>query len=183
MNILGSVARIIDAINEFVGIAVSWLALFMVVVQFVVVVMRYVFGISFLMMQESIVYMHAVMLMVAVGYTLLHNGHVRVDIFYGDATPQRKALVDFVGTWLFLIPICVLIWWVAWPFVVDSWAVLERSQEGSGIPGVFLLKTVILVFAVLLSVQGVSMAVRSLFVMAGIEPKRGDGEEEGDMAP
>ncbi len=177
MAFLGSLARLIDRVNETIGVLVSWVALLMVLVQFVVVVMRYVFGIGSIFMQESIVYMHGTLFMVAAGYTLLHNGHVRVDIFYGAATPRRKALVDFCGVFVFLLPICVLIWWAAWPYVSAAWAVREGSQEGSGIQAVFLLKTTILVFATLLSMQGLAMAMHSLFALVGIE-KSPESEDE-----
>lgn len=178
MAFLESLARLIDRVNETIGVLVSWVALLMVLVQFVVVVMRYVFGIGSIFMQESIVYMHGTLFMVAAGYTLLHNGHVRVDIFYGAATPRRKALVDFCGVFVFLLPICVLTWWVAWPYVSAAWAVREGSQEGSGIQAVFLLKTLILVFAALLSMQGLAMAMHSLFVLVGSEKSPGSEDED-----
>ena len=141
MTRLHGVARAIDALNEGIGVTVAWLALFMVLLEFVVVLMRYVFGVGSVKMQESIVYMHAIVFMVAAGYTLLHNGHVRCDVFYAAATPRRKALVDLIGVFVFLLPTCILIAWVAWPYVAAAWAVREGSPEGSlGIPGVYLLK-------------------------------------------
>ena len=180
MPVLEFLARAADAINDQIGRAVSWLALFMVLIQFAVVVMRYVFGIGSIFMQESIVYMHAMVFLVASGYTLLHDGHVRIDIFYGDATPRRRALVNLTGVMVFLIPFCTLILWISWPYVAKAWRVLEVSQEGSGIPAVFLLKTMILVFAALVLVQGVSLGIRSLAMLMGVEGRpgrtdRGDG--------
>jgi TRAP-type mannitol/chloroaromatic compound transport system permease small subunit len=123
--------------------------------------------------------MHATLFMVAAGYTLLHNGHVRCDIFYAAATPRRKALIDLIGVFIFLLPMCALIAWVAWPYVAAAWAVREGSQEGSlGIPGVFLLKSIVLVFAGLLALQGVALAIHSALRLAGIE--RADSGE-GDV--
>jgi TRAP-type mannitol/chloroaromatic compound transport system permease small subunit len=163
-------ARATDAVNERIGVSVAWLALFTVLVEFTVVLMRYVFGIGSVKMQESIVYMHATLFMVAAGYTLLHNGHVRCDIFYAAAPPRRKALIDLIGVLIFLLPMCALIAWVAWPYVAAAWAVREGSQEGSlGIPGVYLLKTVILVFAGLLALQGLALAARSVLRLAGVD--------------
>jgi TRAP-type mannitol/chloroaromatic compound transport system permease small subunit len=139
-----------------------------------------VFGVGSVKMQESIVYMHATVFMVAAGYTLLHNGHVRCDIFYADASLRGRALIDLIGVLIFLLPMCALIAWVAWPYVAAAWAVREGSQEGSlGIPGVYLLKSVILVFAALLALQGVSLALRSALRLAGIESApapTGEGE-------
>ena len=174
MIFLVSVAQRIDALNENIGKAVAWLALLMVIVQFIVVIMRYVFGIGSIFMQESIIYLHATVFMLGAGYTLLHNGHVRVDIFYREASPRRKAVVDIVGVAIFLIPVCALIWWGSWPYVANSWRVFEGSRETSGIQAVFLLKTVILVFVVLVVLQGISLAIRSLLILAGVEQAKAD---------
>jgi TRAP-type mannitol/chloroaromatic compound transport system permease small subunit len=163
-------ARAIDRLNETVGVTVAWLALFLVLVEFTVVLMRYVFGLGSVKMQESIVYMHAIIFMVAGGYTLLHDGHVRCDIFYAAASPRRRAVIDLIGVAVFLLPTCVLIAWAAWPYVAQAWAVREGSPEGSlGIPGVFLLKSVILVFAALVTLQGVALALHSALRLVGFE--------------
>ncbi|WP_422363364.1 TRAP transporter small permease subunit [Pyruvatibacter mobilis] len=159
----------IDGLNERLGRVVSWLALLMVVVQFIVVIQRYVFGIGSIWMQESIVYMHGMLFMLAAGYTLLHNGHVRVDVFYREATPRRKALTDLFGSLFFLLPMCAAIIWLAWPYVSSSWSILEGSKETSGIHGVYLLKSVIIAFAVLVALQGVSLALHSLQILSGQE--------------
>lgn len=178
---LDVIAGIIDRINEGIGRAVSWLALFMVLVQFIVVLMRYVFGIPSIFMQESIIYMHALIFMVGVGYTLLHNGHVRVDIFYSTASEKRKALIDLIGVAVFLVPISALIWWVSWPYVAMSWSVREGSVEVSGIQAIFLLKAVLLVFAVLLTIQGIAMALRSILLIAGGSSRVAADEEAGHL--
>ena len=165
------VAARIDGLNEWVGRTVSWLALFIVIVQFLVVVGRYVFGIGSIWVQELIVYMFGFLFMLGAAYTLRHDGHVRVDILYREARPQVKARVNLIGSLVFLIPICVLIFWVAFPYVLQSWLILEGSQEASGIPARFLQKTAILAFAVLMGLQGVALAIRSILVL------RGDDEE------
>jgi TRAP-type mannitol/chloroaromatic compound transport system permease small subunit len=165
------IARATDAANERIGVSIAWLALALVLVAFTVVLMRYVFGVGSVKMQESIVYMHAIVFMAAAGYTLLHNGHVRCDIFYAAASPRRRALIDLIGVVIFLLPTCALIAWAAWPYVAQAWAVREGSQEGSlGIPGVFLLKSIILVFAAVVALQGIALAIRSALHLAGAEP-------------
>jgi len=164
---LASLARVIDAINERVGRTIAWAALAMVLVQFTVVVMRYVFGIGSILMQESVIYLHAILFMIGSGYTLLHNGHVRLDIFYRDASIRTQALVDLWGSIGLLIPVTVLIWWFSWPYVAGSWEVLEGSRETSGIHAVFMLKTVILVFAALMFAQGISLLARSILTLKG----------------
>jgi TRAP-type mannitol/chloroaromatic compound transport system permease small subunit len=183
LNVLSLFARAIDRLNEGIGVSVAWLALFMVVLEFAVVMMRYVFGLGSVKMQESIVYMHALVFMAAAGYTLLHNGHVRCDVFYAVASPRRKALIDLVGVFVFLLPMCAVIAWVAWPYVAAAWAVREGSPEGSlGIPGVYLLKSIILVFAGLVALQGLALAARSALCLAGVDAPAGvaaDGGEAG----
>jgi len=183
MTSLLRLARMTDRFNDWLGRSIAWLALAMVLVQFVVVVMRYVFGLGSVKLQESIVYLHAIVFMVGAGYTLLHNGHVRCDIFYAAATPRTKAWVDLLGVAVFLLPTCALIAWVAWPYVGAAWAVREGSPEGSlGLPAVFLLKTVILVFAGLLALQGVAMAIHAALQLAGVEARaRADEPEEAGL--
>ena len=181
MNGLKRIATAIDLINDWIGRGLAWLTLGMVLVTFGVVLMRYVFGLGSTILQESVVYMHALVFMGCAGFALVHNGHVRCDIFYGPATPRAKAAIDLIGTFLFLIPMCVLVIWVTWPYAAASWAVLEGSPEGRmGIPAVFLLKTLILVFAGLLALQSVSLVLQSALFLAGATPSRGrfDGEAE-----
>jgi TRAP-type mannitol/chloroaromatic compound transport system permease small subunit len=174
-------ARAIDRLNETIGVSVAWLALLVVLVEFTVVLMRYVFGIGSVKLQESIVYMHAIVFMVAAGYTLLHNGHVRCDIFYAAAPPRRQAIIDLIGVALFLLPTCALIAWAAWPYVAQAWAVREGSPEGSlGIPGVYLLKSVILLFAGLVALQGVALAIHSALRLAGIEAAEAAAHDDSE---
>jgi len=155
----------IDRTNRAIGRGAAWLALAIVILQITVVLGRYVFGLGSIKLQEAIVYLHATLFMLAAAYTLAVDGHVRVDIFYRDASPPRRAFVDLFGAVFFLIPVAVLTIVVAWPYVAQSWAVLERSREASGLPAVFLLKTLIPVFAIQVGLQGVVVAVRSAQVL------------------
>lgn len=155
------VADGIDRLVAAIGRAVAWLALAIVLVQFAVVVLRYAFGIGSIWLSESVIYGHATMFMLAAAWTLQAGGHVRVDIFYTDASPRTKALVDLLGSLLLLLPFVAVILWFALPYVGRSWALLERSRETSGLPFVYLLKTVIPLFVVLLGLQGISQAIRA----------------------
>jgi len=155
----------IDATNRRIGNSIAWLATIMVVVQFAVVVMRYVFGISILVLQESLTYMFSILFLLGAAFTLLNDGHVRVDIFYRTAQKSTKAMIDLLGNIFFLIPCCVLILIISWPYVAASWSVLEGSKETSGIPGVFLLKTLIPVFAVMMILQGAAGALRAYLTL------------------
>ncbi len=170
------VSAFIDGINGAVGRAVAWCALALVALQFVAVVQRYVFGIGWIWVEESIVYFHATLFMAGAAYTLLHEGHVRVDIFYREATLRERAWVDLLGTVFLLWPVALLIAIKASPYVLASWSILERSPETSGIPAVFLLKTLILVFAVLIALQGLSMVASAFNVIMG-ERDAGAGDD------
>ena len=151
----------IDRVNQIIGRGVMWLSVAMVLVQFIVVIMRYAFGIGSILMQEAIVYMHAVLFMMAAADTLLAEAHVRVDIFYARLPAARKAAIDLFGNALLVLPFCVLLFLVSIDYVRLSWSVLEGSRETSGIQAVFLLKSVILVFAVQLALQAVSGMIRA----------------------
>ena len=154
-------AHLIDRLNEAVGRSVAWLAIVMVLIQVSLVLMRYVFGIGSIPVQEALVYAHGALFLLASGYALRTDSHVRIDIFYGRASPRRRAWVDAIGTGLLPMVICAVILWVAWPYVLASWAVLESSRETSGLPAVFLQKTLILVFAGLLGLQGLSCLIKA----------------------
>ena len=181
MNDLKRIATAIDLMNDWIGRVLAWLTLGMVLVTFGVVLMRYVFGLGSTLLQESVVYMHAFVFMGCAGFALVHNGHVRCDIFYSTASARGRAVIDIIGTFVFLIPVCILIFWVSWPYAMASWAVLEGSPEGRmGIPAVFVLKTLIVVFAGLLALQSVSLLLQSTLFLARATPSRGkfDGEAE-----
>lgn len=174
MNAMLALARAIDRFNEVIGRGVSWLAIAMVLVVMAVVIMRYVFGVSVLAMQESIWYMHSIIFLVAAGYTLLHDGHVRVDILYGRVGPRGKAWIDLLGVVFILLPFCIMLSWVSWPYVAAAWRVREGSIEVSGIQGVYLLKTCILIFAGTLILQGISLAIKSALQIVGRDGGQAD---------
>ena len=127
--------------------------------------MRYGLGIGSIWLQESILYAHAALFLLAAAWTLRNDGHARIDILYGEASPRTKALVDFLGALLLLLPFMAVLAWYSWPYVARSWAILERSQEVSGLPFVYLLKSLIPLFAVLMALQGVAQAIRAWRVL------------------
>lgn len=157
--------EVIDAISEWLGRAVSWLTLIMVLTTFTVVVLRYGFDYGRIALQESITYMHALVFMAAAGYTLKHDGHVRVDIFYRGMSAKSKAVVDLFGSLFMLVPVCVFILWISWDYVRNAWALLEGSQEAGGLPLVYILKTMIPVLATVLLLQSVSIMAHSVLVL------------------
>ncbi len=156
-----TLARVFRFIAKTAGRIVMWLALAMGLLQFVVVILRYVFGVNFISMQESLTYMHGAVFLIAAGYALLTDDHVRVDIFYRGLSDRGKALVDFIGAYLFLFPVVLVILWTASPYVGESWSVREGSAEQSGIQGVYLLKALIPTFAILVAMAGFAMAAQA----------------------
>ena len=154
----------LDRISVATGKTAAWLTLFMVVVTFIVVVMRKLFDIGFIWVQESVVWMHAVVFMLGAAYTLRNEEHVRVDVFYRAMSPQRRAWVDLIGVALFLLPVCLFLGWKSFDFVTQSWSIREASRESGGLPYPFvpMLKSVILLMPIAVALQGVSLFLRSL---------------------
>jgi TRAP-type mannitol/chloroaromatic compound transport system permease small subunit len=165
-------AERIDRISIRIGRAAAWLILVVVVVQFAVVLLRYGFGMGSIRLQESVVYAHALAFMLAAAWTLKAGAHVRVDVFYRDASERTRATVDLFGTLILLLPMAGLILWMSVPYAMRSWAILEGSQETSGLPLVFLLKTAIPLFTVLVILQGIAEVVRAAALVFG-DAKRG----------
>ena len=159
----------LDALSETTGRAVAWLTLAMVLITFSIVVLRYAFNIGWIAMQESVTFLHATVFLLGAAYTLKHEGHVRVDIFYREMSPRARATVNLLGTLLLLMPVSVFILWTSWEYVLDSWSLREGSREAGGLPGVFVLKTTIPVMAVLLMLQGTAQALHAVMILAGIE--------------
>ena len=169
MNILGRIAAIICAINTVVGTILSWLSVGIVLVCFTVVVQRYVFAVSHVWMQDLYIWLNGAMFTGVAGFALLRDNHVRVDIFYRPAAPKKKAVIDLIGVVLFLLPSMYVVWIYALPFVQRSWRYGEGSANVGGMPGLFVLKTFILAFAVLIALQGVAMILRSILMLSGRE--------------
>ncbi len=160
----------IDRVTTAIGRVAAWCCLYTVLAEFAVVVMRYLLGIGSIRLQESVLYAHAGLFMLAAAWTLRIDGHVRVDVFYAQAAPRTKALIDICGTIIFLFPFVIAVGLFSVPYVARSWAILEGSRETSGLPFVYLLKMLIPLFAVLLGFQGIAQAIRAALVLAG--PRR-----------
>jgi TRAP-type mannitol/chloroaromatic compound transport system permease small subunit len=157
----------IDRVNMAIGRAAAWCCLYIVVVEFALVVMRYALGIGSIRIQESVIYAHAALFMLAAAWVLQTDGHVRVDIFYAEAGPRVKAAIDLLGTVIFLAPFAVALLLLSLPYAARSWAIFERSPEASGLPFVFLLKTLIPLFACLIGLQGIAQAIRAVLTLRG----------------
>jgi TRAP-type mannitol/chloroaromatic compound transport system permease small subunit len=149
--------RLCDGVNRAVASVIRWLALLMVLIQFVIVLGRYVFGVNSIAAQESVLYLYATLFMLGAGYTLLVDKHVRVDVFYARASPETRRRIDIFGHLFLLLPsMAVLLYW-SWPSVRNSWRILEGPISVGGIEAVFLLKSLIPAFCVLVILQSLSL--------------------------
>lgn len=158
---LTTLADRIDRLNAAIGRAAAWLVLAVVLIQFALVVGRYAFSYGSIWLTEAVVYGHAALIMLAAAWTLSAGGHVRVDVFYAHASRRTRAIVDLLGSLLLLLPFMLVLLWLSEPYAARSWMILERSQEVGGLPLLFLLKTLIPVFALMMALQGVVQAIRA----------------------
>ena len=155
----------LESINDRLGRCIAWVTLAMVLTVILVVILRYVFSIGWVALQESYVWMHGLTFMLGAGYTLLRDKHVRVDILYQAASKRGRAYIDLFGSACLTLPVMVLVWLVSQSYVVDSWQRWEGSREAGGLEGLFLLKTCQLIFALSVSIQAVAMGLRSIMTL------------------
>lgn len=159
------IADAIDRLNHNIGRTAAWFSLLMVVTTLVVVVLRYGFQIGSIALQESIMYINALVFTLGAAYTLKENGHVRVDIFYSNFTDRTKALVNIFGVIFLLFLTLAFIAWSSWDYVWVSWRILESSPETSGLPFVYLLKSTIYILLTLMCLQGISELIKSINIV------------------
>jgi TRAP-type mannitol/chloroaromatic compound transport system permease small subunit len=162
---LQAISTNIERLIDWTGRTVSWLVLAMVLMTFLVVTLRYLFDLGWIALQESISYLHSLVFLIGAAYTLKQNKHVRVDIFYDQLGIKGKAWIDLIGHLLILMPVMIFIIWISWPYIYESWKVMEGSREAGGLPGVYLLKSLIIVMSGLLVLQGVALIIKSVMVI------------------
>lgn len=155
-------SRLIDRCNLRLGRVAAWLTLLMALATAAVVALRYAFGQNTILLQEGVVALHGLALMLGIAYTLLERGHVRVDILHNRLPERRRRMVDAFGHAVFLLPVAALMFVTSLPYVAQSWRVAEGSAEVGGLPGVYLLKTLIPLMALLLFAQGLSELMKVL---------------------
>ena len=162
MNVLKNISIIIDNFNIKVGKLFSWLLLLMVLLTCLIVILRYLFNIGFIWMQELVRFFYAAVFLICAAYTLAEDAHVRVDIFYSKLSEKKKNIINIFGSLFFLIPVCFIIFYYSFNYVINSWAQLEGSLEERGLHAVFIMKTFIWFFAFMLFAQGVSIIASSI---------------------
>ena len=162
---LQKLSSIINTINKVAGYFCAFLVILMTLNVFLVVVLRYLFGISFIWLQETYVWMHAYIFMAGAGFTYLNDAHVRIDIIYRSSSKIYKAIVDLVGNIFLLMPFLYIIWSYSFPFVYKSFQINEVSREAGGLPMMFLLKAAILIFTFLLFIQALSKIINNFITI------------------
>ena len=165
-NTTARIAEEIDRITAAIGRIATWCSLYVVVAEFAVVVLRYALGFGSIRLQESVLYAHAGLFMLAAAWTLQTDGHVRVDIFYARGAPRARAVIDLLGAVIFHLPFAAALFAVTLPYVERSWHIFEGSPQPSGLPFVYLLKTIILIFAALIGLQGIAQALRAALLLS-----------------
>jgi TRAP-type mannitol/chloroaromatic compound transport system permease small subunit len=170
MDALTRAVNAIDWINRWVGRVVAWLTLATVMICGTVVLLRYSAGMGRVWMQELYVWTHAMTFLLAAGFAYLLNAHVRVDIIYARLGPRGKAWIDLFGVIFLLMPWLVLLGWTSWTYVSYSWQTSEISVQSNGMPGMYVLKSALLGFVLLLALQGLAWIGRSILVLNGREP-------------
>ncbi|MFL2840653.1 MAG: TRAP transporter small permease subunit [Pseudohongiellaceae bacterium] len=165
MNKIHTLKKYLDGFSELIGKSASYFAVIMVLVTCYVVITRYVFNTGSIAIQESVLYINAILVFGAVGYALKHNAHVRVDVLYGPSSSRYKAWVNLLGSLFLLMPVAFFILFYSWDYVMSSWAILENSPEASGLPFVYLLKSIILVMCFFLILQGLAEILRNFCIL------------------
>jgi TRAP-type mannitol/chloroaromatic compound transport system permease small subunit len=174
MEAIRTLSRWIDTMNEWIGRGVAWVTLALVLVVFIDVVMRYLFNTSFVFTQELEWHLFGFIFLIGAGYTLLKDGHVRVDIIYQRLGLKGRAWINLFGVLLFLIPGCLMVISTSWKFAVNSFAMLEGSPDPGGIPLRFIIKGCIPLGFTLLLMQGISLGIHSFMQIMGMETDRED---------
>ncbi len=174
------VSHWIDWANGKLGRAVAWLTLAMALGTAAIVVLRYALEQNTILLQESVSALHGLALMLGIAYTLLEKGHVRVDIVHNRLDERRSRLLDAFGHVFFLLPVAALIFLTSLPYVAQSWRVAEGSAEVDGLPGVYLLKTLIPIMAALLFAQGLSELIKTLGSWLGSKHSTTEAHEGSD---
>lgn len=159
----------IDRLNAALGRYLSAMVWLIAIVCATVVVLRYVFLISFTWMQELYVWIHAIVFLAAASFAMLVNAHVRVDILYIKWPLKARVIVEILGAVIFTLPWLIVLAFLTWPFVLDSWKILEGSAQPNGMPGVYLFRTMLLVFCALMTLQCLAIIARGILAFSGDE--------------
>jgi len=183
MGVIYGIIRSVDRINTWVGKLAGFVALLMVFVVTTDVIMRYAFDMTFVAVQELEWHLFGVLFLIGAGYTLMVDGHVRVDLFYQRLSPRGQAWINFIGVLFFLLPGCYLVLDTSWQFFEMSFRIGEGSPDPGGLPARWALKVFIPIGFALIAIQGVSMGLKALLTILGTpyDDGCGDGQTIGEV--
>ena len=167
LKMANKAAHVADRVNDHLGRLIAWLTILMVIVTCGVVAARYVFSVGSIALQESVMYMHAMVFMLGIGYTLKEQGHVRVDVLNERLPPATRNWIDLFGHVFFLVPVSVFIFYTSLDYVSFAWSLKEGSGQPGGLPGVYLVKTLIPIMSLTLLLQGISEIIKKINQLAG----------------
>lgn len=173
-----TLTRTIDKFSDLVGRNVAWLSLIMVLLMGLIVLLRYAFQVGSIALQESVMYINALIFTFGAAYTLKVQGHVRVDVFYNRLSGKNRHMIDSAGTVIFLFTTAGFMLWASWDYVAVSWRIREGSAESSGLPFVYLLKSCLLILPALLAVQGISELMKSLLSLRSTTEDKNTGMKQ-----
>ena len=150
----------IERINEWLGHITGWLMFFLVLLVTADVVSRYLFNTGAVVIQETEWWLFSVIFLMGAGYTLLHEGHVRVDLVYSLLSNKGQDIIDLIGAFIFLFPMCLLLILTSRNFIESSWSLREGSPDPGGLPAYYVLKAFIPLGFLFLMLQGLVMVYR-----------------------
>ena len=171
MEILEKIIIFIENFTKTVSRLTSWLIITMVLIAFSVVILRYFFNFGFVWMQEIYVWFHGIVFLFGASYALMHDKHVRVDIFYRPTSEKKKAWINLIFSIIFILPFIFVIFKYSIPYILKSWASLEKSREAGGLPFLYIYKTTLIFFCFLLFFQTIALIFRCLLVISNKKSK------------
>ena len=179
------VSAFVDALNDKMGAGIRWLALVMVLVGAGTAILRYSargleLSLNLTPLGELQWYLFSLIFLLGAAYGLNHDVHVRVDVLYERSSKKARALIDLIGTLVFLIPFSLVMLYVSWPAVSNSFSIREMSPDPGGLPR-WPIKIVILVSFVLLMLQGLSQIVKQIDILGSGDDE--SGTTEGSSGP
>jgi len=161
-SVLLRISSAIDRVIDRIGQLVSWISLLLILLICVDVIMRYFLNTSKIWMVEMEWHLFSVLFLLGASYTLLHDKHVRVDLFYENYSPQRRRLVNALGILIFAIPWCLIILTSSWDYALNSFSFREGSPQPGGLPARYIVKSIIFCGYFLLLVQALSILIKSI---------------------
>ncbi len=173
-------SKIIDRISGVALGAALTAGFLIIIIQLTAVMLRYVFGLSYSWLNDSVIFTFAMMFMLGAAATLRDDGHVRVDILRPRFSPKVKAGIEMFGALVFIVPICVLILYAGSGLISRSWIGLEHFNESDGLPIKYLFKTMVPVFAILMIAQALSQAIKAALVIRGLKSPSEDSDHSAE---